>query len=475
MGRGDSKEPTPKRTKKIEEVQKVPIGSSEVSVSKDLSRNGAKSEDLSRNDSKSKYDELIINIEIELNGINPIQLSERCIYRVPTELRKLNEEAYMPRIVSIGPFHHCTEERLISMEDLKSRYFKKFVQGSFVSLRKCIEFLKDSEGRAREFYDEVIYMDSNKFVHTLLVDACFILELLLKSHYPHFRDDEDTYVMSTPWLRSDLKLDLILLENQIPFFVLEGLYNLANATSSMQLLQLQSLQNLTLDFFKKYNLLDRRPNFESVKHFTDLILILHRPVSQRPARRLDKFKHVYSVTELDESGVKFQVSEKKCLLDVDFCKPVLEIPCFKLNDHTETLIRNLMALELCHYPSDSYIIDYIAFMDYLINTPKDVDLLVQNGILENWLGDSKAAARLVNKLCVNITIDDNNFYFFDICDALNKYYEAPMHKRKAILRRDYFNTPWKTASTIAAFVLLVLTFIQTVCSIISISGNQTPT
>ncbi|KAM7493061.1 hypothetical protein LguiB_027670 [Lonicera macranthoides] len=465
MGRGHSE--------KFQKEQKVPkIGSSEVFVSKDHSRNGAKSEDLPRYDTKSKYDELIIDIETELSGINPIQLSKRCIYRVPTELRKLNEEAYTPRIVSIDPFHHGAKARLRSMEDLKRRYFKKFVQRSFVSLRKCIEFLMDNEGSAHEFYDEVIDMDSNTFVHMLLVDACFILELLLKSHCPHFRDNEDTYVMSTPWLRSDLKLDLILLENQITLFVLEGLYNLAIATSSMQL---ESLQNLTLGFFKKHNQLDKRPNFESVKHFTNLILILHRPMSQRPVRRLDKFKHVYSVTELDEAGVKFQVSEKKCLLDVDFNKHVLEIPCFKLNDHTETLIRNLMALELCHYPSDSYIIDYITFMDYLINTPKDVDLLVQNGILENWLGDSKAAARLVNKLCVNITVDDNNFYFFDICDALNKYYEAPMHKRKAILRRDYFNTPWKTASTIAAFVLLVLTFIQTVCSIISINGNQTPT
>ncbi|KAM7490160.1 hypothetical protein LguiA_033081 [Lonicera macranthoides] len=503
MGRGYSIEQTPKDIPKTEKVKytckeirsklysRIGAKSEDLSrnevKSEDLSRNGAKSKDLSRNDTESKYDELIINIEMELNGINPIQLSQRCIYRVPTTLRKLNEEAYTPRMVSIGPFHHGAkarlvstedlesihhgaEARLISMEDLKNRYFKKFVQGSFVSLRKCIEFLKDVEGRAREFYDEVIYMDSNKFVHMLLVDACFILELLLKSHYPHFRDDEDTYVMSTPWLRSDLKLDLILLENQIPFFVLEGLYNLANATSSMQLQQLQSLQNLTLDFFKKYNQLDKRPNFESVKHFTDLILMLHRPVSPRPARRLEKFKYVYSVTELDEAGVKFQVSKKRCLLDVDFNKPVLEIPCFKLNDHTETLIRNLMALELCHYPSDSYIIDYIAFMDYLINTPKDVDLLVQNGILANWLGDSKAAARLFNKLCVNITVDDNNFFFFDICDDLNKYYEAPMHKRKATLRRDYFNTPWKTVSTIAAFVLLVLTFIQTVCSIISISG-----
>ncbi|KAM7493063.1 hypothetical protein LguiB_027672 [Lonicera macranthoides] len=113
-----------------------------------------------------------------------------------------------------------------------------------------------------------------------------------------------------------------------------------------------------------------------------------------------------------------------------------------------------MTLELCHYPSDSYIIDYILFMDYLINTPKDIDQLVQSGILVNWPGDSKAAAHLINNLCINITVDDNNFYFFDLCDALNEYYETPMHKRKAILRRDYFNTPWKTASTIAAFVLL---------------------
>jgi hypothetical protein len=29
-----------------------------------------------------------------------------CIYKVPERLRELNEKAYTPRVVSIGPIHH---------------------------------------------------------------------------------------------------------------------------------------------------------------------------------------------------------------------------------------------------------------------------------------------------------------------------------------------------------------------------------
>ncbi|KAM7493034.1 hypothetical protein LguiB_027643 [Lonicera macranthoides] len=132
------------------------------------------------------------------------------------------------------------------------------------------------------------------------------------------------------------------------------------------------------------------------------------------------------------------------------------MPCFRLEDNTKTFIRNLMTLELCHYPSDSYIIDYIIFMDDLINTSEDVDLLTKNGILVNWLGDSKAAANLFNSLSINIVFDDYNFFFSHICEKLYEYYKVPKHKWKATLRRDYFGTRWKTASTVAAILLLYI-------------------
>jgi len=127
-----------------------------------------------------------------------------------------------------------------------------------------------------------------------------------------------------------------------------------------------------------------------------------------------------------------------------------------------------MAFEQCHYQSDHYVTDYICVLDFLIETDKDVDLLVRKGILVNTLGDSNAVATWVNKLSYQIYRSEMNSNYCRLCEKLNTFYKIRCHRWNATLRRDYFSTPWRIASTIAAIILLVLTFIQTICSIISL-------
>ena len=51
--------------------------------------------------------------------------------------------------------------------------------------------------------------------------------------------------------------------------------------------------------------------------------------------------------------------------------PSLEL----INDWTEVVIRNIMALEQTRYIENAYFTDYFLFMDSLINTREDVNLL----------------------------------------------------------------------------------------------------
>ena len=89
-------------------------------------------------------------------------------------------------------------------------------------------------------------------------------------------------------------------------------------------------------------------------------------------------------------------------------------------------------------------------------------------IIRNYLGDNKAATSLVNKLNIHDSWSSINPNHNRIYKQLNDFYEKPWHKWKATLRHQYFSTPWRIASTVAAIILLVFTFIQTVCSIIQI-------
>ncbi|KAM7490152.1 hypothetical protein LguiA_033073 [Lonicera macranthoides] len=422
---------------------------------------------------------LVNEIDKMLDELEPPPSFERCIYRVPKELRKVNEKAYTPRIVSIGPFHH-NNKNFESMEQVKKRYMKKFVRrsGNF-SLKKCIDFVKKREAKIRDCYSEPIKMETNELVKMILVDSCFIIQFLI-SYHNNWEDNDDRSLSLEPMMCGNIALDLILLENQVPFFVLEGIFSLANFASSGAC----SILDLSLHFFdhncnlpyiiEEFNKHNNEHDFQSVKHFTHLVLLLYRPPPQElsPMRK-EKFQSLRNSTNLTKVGVTFRKkSSSKGLFDITFTNEVLEIPSIPLTDDTEIQIRNLMALELCRYPEKSFITDYVVFINCLIDNRKDVDLLVRKKIIVNYLGDNKVAADLFNSLCINIRYDMGNFYFYQVCKQLNDYCEVRRHKFKAILKHDYFDTPWKTASTIAAITLLVLTLIQTVCSIMSVINGK---
>ncbi|KAK7851942.1 upf0481 protein, partial [Quercus suber] len=324
------------------------------------------------------------------------------------------------------------------------------------------------KGRIRGFYGETIQLNSNDFVKMILLDVSFILEVFRKGVESRWSID------FPPWLSHSLMEDFILLENQIPFFIIEWLYDFVPSNGL-------SLIQLSFSFFTDFNVqeFDPLPNMK-IKHFTDLLRIFQLPFTdllrifqlppQRPqSERKELIKHLYSATQLREAGVKFKVSSSNCLLELKFTNGVLEIPRIHLYDRTEILARNLVAFEQCHFLREAYITDYYLILDLLINTAHDVDLLCDKGIMFNYLGDSRAATSMVNNLNKEIVWLDMSPDYYHLCKALNEFYENPLHSwKKATLRREYFSSPWITTSTIAAVIFLVLTIIQTVCSLIQV-------
>jgi hypothetical protein len=129
--------------------------------------------------------------------------------------------------------------------------------------------------------------------------------------------------------------------------------------------------------------------------------------------------------------MKFKVSSSNCLFDLKFTNGVLEIPCLKLHNNTESLFRNLLALEQLHYPFDGYCTDYIRILDFLINTPKDVDLFERKRILVYGLDDNNAVTNLVNNLWRQIFILEANSDYCHLCKDFNTFYEDPRHSWKA--------------------------------------------
>lgn len=174
--------------------------------------------------------------------------------------------------------------------------------------------------------------------------------------------------------------------------------------------------------------------------------------------------------DLVEAGVKFKVSSSRCLLDLkfNFELGLLEMPLLVINNHTEALIRNPMALELFRHGEKNYIMDYFYILNFLVNNAKDMDLLCDKGIVVNYLSDNKAATSMVKNPCTNFSWSCMNSDYNNICRELNAFYEKPLHRWKAFLRHEYFSTPLKVASSIPCLILLVLTLLQTVFAILQV-------
>lgn len=401
----------------------------------------------------------------ELEILHPL-LDDCCIYRVPKRLRVLNEKAYTPQVVSIGPLHHGREE-LKAMEECKRRYLKDFLAWSELSLEDLIGVTEMEETRLRNCYAEAIELSSDVFVKMMLLDAAFIIMIMLKNYFLDFQSSNDR-IFSRPWMIHDIRFDMILLENQLPFFFLNDLLKLSKPYKGYSLIEFtHGFLKGALGSWVTDNILNGI-NSSEVQHFVDFLRICHQPTKLPQPRKL-KTLNMPSAAELRQAGVKFKLGSSKNLFDVKFNKSRgrLEIPRLLVIDQTEILFRNLQAFEQCNC-SDKYVTNYITMINLLVCSTRDVEMLVRKGIIENWLRDNDAVLSVVHNLDKENLIFLDNFYFSEIVEDLNKYCRKRRHKWKASLKQNYFRNPWAIISVIAAAILLMLTVIQTVCSIIQV-------
>ncbi|XP_015973138.3 UPF0481 protein At3g47200-like [Arachis duranensis] len=352
------------------------------------------------------------------------------------------------------------------MESHKQVYCQHFIQRSEVSLTDLVSCVQQLEPQIRACYSEKIDLTVDELVKVIFIDCCFLIELFLGDVW--MRND---VIRSKSWMETWVMQDLILLENQVPLFVFEKIYKLAFASRLNNGAEFPSFMRLAFGIFKIHNHQGVSPPSDgrTIAHFTDLVRYLHLPPSHRiPSRNHVPLVIGHSASELVEAGVKFTVNKPWHgigILDLEFKHGILKIPHIVVDDFTEVWLRNIVALEQCHYPNDHY----VSFLTRLVNRDKDADVLIKAGIIRSTIsGNDTSVAKLINDVDKNLSVSNVNANYLKICDDLKAYYKHPCHTKMATLRRDYFTTPWKTAASIDGIGLLLLTFVQTICSILQV-------
>ncbi|KAI7996436.1 UPF0481 protein [Camellia lanceoleosa] len=447
---------------------------------------------------KKTLDEWIISINNKLAEVKrPLKLS---IYKVPNKLVKLKEEAYTPSIVSIGPFHHKNKE-LLAFEEHKQRYmlhlFMRISEAAPSTLKECATAILDLEGEVRRCYSEYIEFDAQELAEILLVDGCFILELFLRhSDMEKYMDkvEEDPIINNASTIAT-LQHDLALLENQIPFPVLQTLFEIIKKHMPQPLpysfTTTNSLVNLALLFLKpalgltmSNKAVESKSETLTGDHLLDILHNFYVP------RKFDRSQHGKQRSEsrkcagaarLVKAGIRLHVdTSSENLLDIKFKKGAVTMPPLHIQESiTESIFRNLIAFEQCSIGTSHYIASYALLMKRLLSSSHDVEILRRRKIIINDLSDDdigsggdEVVTTLFKSMCDGVVLND--FCFSWLCEEVNDYPKACLDlcRLKArvmvicreymlVLGAKYFVTPWTTLSVIAAGLILGFTAMQT--------------
>ncbi|CAN1123808.1 UPF0481 protein At3g47200 [Linum perenne] len=253
------------------------------------------------------------------SGLRSVTLrpSSWTIFTVPNKLRNLNADAYTPHVLSIGPFHHGSSN-LEGMQTHKWRYTLSLLdrtEDAAPTMESCLKAILGFESQIRSCYAEEIRFSSSDLAEILFLDGCFILELFLRysNIEPNLKhgDLQNDPIFTTSWIISTLQRDMVLLENQIPFFLLEWLFDYTVRRSSSGLLSVP-LVDIAVRFFESTvnGLLIRTPSSSdssirivsrlSTKHLLHLIHTIHLPYAMNPERKgTTRVKAEYTTFMLD--------------------------------------------------------------------------------------------------------------------------------------------------------------------------------
>uniref|UniRef100_A0A803QL56 Uncharacterized protein n=1 Tax=Cannabis sativa TaxID=3483 RepID=A0A803QL56_CANSA len=168
--------------------------------------------------------------------------------------------------------------------------------------------------------------------------------------------------------------DLVLLENQIPWLVLDCLFQKIVTTPEVVSKDELPLTTLVTNFFSGWWFSSEVDNnYEEIhkcenKHILDLLrnsLVLpSTKAKQKPGQRL--YWKMMTATSLQEAGIKLKKAKSgitttkiSSILDIKFKDGILEIPQLSLHGVTETLFGNLICLEQCLFSGNEVITSYM--------------------------------------------------------------------------------------------------------------------
>ncbi|GLJ43995.1 hypothetical protein SUGI_0917190 [Cryptomeria japonica] len=179
-------------------------------------------------------------------------------------------------------------------------------------------------------------------------------------------------------------------------------------------------------------------------------------------------------SELRKAGVKFKRCEGGIeQIRFDKSQSTLYLPVLRIGQMTETIIRNLIAFELCTPKiEENAVIGFTRLLKELTQDAKDAEVLRTNEIFVSLGVSDDEIVEIVRNLS-RLTWKPYFKPVKDVTKSLKTYYKGSKSK---VLWSEFLETycskPWVFISALAATVLLVMTAVQVFCLFYTCNKNS---
>ncbi|OMO52290.1 hypothetical protein CCACVL1_29272 [Corchorus capsularis] len=359
-------------------------------------------------------------------------------YRICRVREEENERAnFTPRIVSIGPNYYKKR----GLEDMEAQKFKYLNRIQNNIRQRLLEAMRRLERETRNCYLKSFNrINSDDFVNMMLADGCFIIQLFrLNQQIRQGQQVINDPIFGNQWIISNLRLDLLMLENQLPFFVLQEIFSLTANLNSTQGGN-TTLNQLALQFFESVWPSEDGENpisSSNIQGNTQLHLLalfhssfINININEEPA--LDKSLSrrysalpmkgwVYNAERLRQAGLRLLEENSGNLLNIGLQRSRLRIPTLFINARSKIVLKNFLAYEQSNSHATPYFASLVMLFYSLIDTPKDVQLLRGRGILRGGSRNGEEVVALFSSLSKDIVLDPDDCLIAQQVQDINRH------------------------------------------------------
>ncbi|GAB4856411.1 hypothetical protein Ancab_014330 [Ancistrocladus abbreviatus] len=236
--------------------------------------------------------------------------------------------------------------------------------------------------------------------------------------------EADDPIASMQWILSFLLRDLSRLENQLPLFVLERLWDVTRSETERE--SGWSVVALSLNFFSyaAEKLDPQKSRDVQGKHLLDLLRSAFIPpeleTKQRDLGKVGTPSHViHNVSKLSRAGIEIRPIGNDSFLTVNFRCDVLEMPTITLDDFMSAFVANCVAYELSHKDCATFFTTYAMLLNCLVKSSRDVGYLIDNNVIENYFGTEADIMKFVNNLGKDVSFDISRCYLAELFNQVN--------------------------------------------------------